>query len=85
MPVWTARCRRFWASGRNIRNERVPKRVQLFDPWLHILDYVKKKIEKMDRDGALAVGVLSATQAPRAALEKVTVSAIAKSRIITLY
>jgi len=39
----------------------------------------------MDRDGGLAVGVLSATQAPRAALEKVTVSAIAKSRIITLY
>jgi hypothetical protein len=63
----------------------VPKRVQFCDPWLHILDYVKTKIEKMDRDGALAVGVLSATQAPRAAQEKVTVSAIAKSRIITLY
>lgn len=85
MPVWTARCRRFWTSGRNIRNERVPERVQLFDLWLQILDYVKKKIKKMDHDGALAVGVLSATQTPRAALEKVTVSAVAKSRIITLY
>jgi hypothetical protein len=63
----------------------VPKRVQLFDPWLQILDYVKKKMEKMDRDGALAIGVLSPTQTPRAAQEKVTVSAIAKSRIITLY
>ncbi len=52
---------------------------------MHILDYVKKKIEKIDRYGALAVGVLCATQTPRAAQTKVTVSAIAKSRIITLY
>jgi len=52
---------------------------------MHILDYVKKKIEKMNRYGALGVGVLSATQTPRAAQTKVTVSVVAKSRIITLY
>jgi len=52
---------------------------------MHILDYVKKKIEKIDRCGPLAVGVFSATQTPRAAQMKVTVSAAAKSRIITLY
>jgi hypothetical protein len=63
----------------------VPKRARFFDLWVHILDYVKKKIEKMDRYGALAVGVLSATQTPRATQTKVTVSAVAKSRIITPY
>ncbi len=39
----------------------------------------------MDHYGVLAVGVLSTTQTPRAAQTKVTVSAVAKSRIITLY
>jgi len=52
---------------------------------MHILDYVKKKIEKIDRCGALAVGVIRATQIPRTAQMKVTVSAVAKSRIITFY
>jgi hypothetical protein len=61
----------------------VPERGQFFDLWKHILDYVKKKIEKIDRCGALAVGVIRATQTPRATQTKVTVSAIAKSRIIT--
>ncbi len=60
-------------------------RGQFFALWIHILDYVKKKIEKMNRYGALAVGGFSTTQAPRAAQAKVTVSAVAKSRIITLY
>jgi hypothetical protein len=63
----------------------VPERGQVFDLWTHILDYVKQKIDKMDRFGASAVGVISATQTPRAAQAKVTVSAIAKSRIITPY
>ncbi|MEE8345013.1 MAG: hypothetical protein V3R35_06725 [Woeseiaceae bacterium] len=60
-------------------------RGQFFDLWIHILDYVKKKIEKTDRYGALAIGVFSTTQTPRAAQTKVTVSAVAKSRIITPY
>ena len=63
----------------------MPKRVQFFELWMHIFDYVKKKIENMNRYGALGVGVLSATQTLRAAQTKVTVSAVAKSRIITLY
>jgi hypothetical protein len=63
----------------------VPKRGQVFDLWMHILGYVKKKIGKMNRFGASAVGVIRATQTPRAAQMKVTVSAVAKSRIITLY
>ncbi len=52
---------------------------------MHILDYVKEKTEKIGRFGASAVGVIRATQTPRAAQTKVTVSAVAKSRIITLY
>ncbi len=45
----------------------------------------KEKDRKMGRYGAFAVGILSTAQTPPAAQIEVAVSAVAKSRIITLY